>query len=228
MLAQVTLTPTESKKFIAKAVAIMDVVKRAAAEGLVVIHPSSSTYFIVEELTGKKPKTQVWVCGVVVPKGACLSYGSSRMDINRPETGPHPPDGFTLSWIVRGNKLVLGQSLRELFEKMGKTIEEIDEKEKQIEAEVAKDRAVLHPKAIESFKEAIETNWGTDVAEKGQYNVVKVKDFGDAKWEVYGIYNGADAEGKVMEADWVVTMEISMGKLQVTQTSLKERRYNDY
>ena len=119
MRAQVTLTPTESKKFIAKAVANMDVVKQAAAEGIVVIHPSSSTFFIVEELTGKIPKTPVWVCGVVVPKGACLSYGSSRMDINRPETGPHPPDGFTLSWVVQGNKLVLGLSLRELFEKMG-------------------------------------------------------------------------------------------------------------
>ena len=120
MRAQVTLTPTESKKLIAKAVANMDVVKQAAAEGIVVIHPSSRTYFIVEELTGKRPRTPVWVCGVVVPKGACLSYGSSQMDINRPETGPHPPDGFTLSWVVRGNKLVLGLSLRELFEKMGK------------------------------------------------------------------------------------------------------------
>ena len=119
MRAQVTLTPTESKKLIAKAVANMDAVKQAAAEGIVAIHPSSSTFFIVEELTGKRPKTPVWVCGVIVPKGACLSYGSSRLDINRPQTGPHHPEDFTHSWVVQGNKLLLGLSLRELFAKMG-------------------------------------------------------------------------------------------------------------
>lgn len=43
MLAQVSLTPTESKKLIAKAVAEMDVVKKAANQGIVALHPSSST-----------------------------------------------------------------------------------------------------------------------------------------------------------------------------------------
>lgn len=56
MLAQVVLTPAESKKLIAKAVAKLDVVKQAAADGMIVLHPSSSTYFIFEELTGVKPR----------------------------------------------------------------------------------------------------------------------------------------------------------------------------
>jgi hypothetical protein len=57
MLAQIVLTPAESKKLISKAIAKIDVVKQAATEGMVVLHPSSSTYFIVEEITGAKPKT---------------------------------------------------------------------------------------------------------------------------------------------------------------------------
>jgi hypothetical protein len=42
---------------------------------MIVLHPSSSTYFIVEELIGEKPLTNYWVCGVVVPKGLCLEMG---------------------------------------------------------------------------------------------------------------------------------------------------------
>ena len=54
MLAQISLTPTESKKMIAKAIANMCLVRKAAHEGMIVIQPSSSAYFIVEELTEKK------------------------------------------------------------------------------------------------------------------------------------------------------------------------------
>jgi hypothetical protein len=45
MLAQIVLTPVESKKLISKAVAQLEVVRHAATEGMVVLHPSSSTYF---------------------------------------------------------------------------------------------------------------------------------------------------------------------------------------
>ena len=72
MLAQIVLTPAESKKLIAKAVARLETVQKAANKGIVALHPSSSTYFIVEELTGSKPKTNYWVCGVVTPKGMCV------------------------------------------------------------------------------------------------------------------------------------------------------------
>ena len=72
MRAQVVLTPVEAKCFISKAIARMDVVKKAASSGKIVIHPSSSTYFIIEELAGSKPRTNYWVCGVVTPKGMCV------------------------------------------------------------------------------------------------------------------------------------------------------------
>jgi len=47
MLAQVILTQTESKKLIAKAIARLDIVRQAAIRGMVLMHPSSSAYFIV-------------------------------------------------------------------------------------------------------------------------------------------------------------------------------------
>jgi hypothetical protein len=72
MLAQIVLTPAESKKLIAKAVARLEAVQQAAKNGIVALHPSSSTYFIVEEITGLKPKTNYWVCGVVTPRGMCV------------------------------------------------------------------------------------------------------------------------------------------------------------
>ena len=39
MLAQVVLTPAESKKLISKAIAKLDIVRRAATEGMLMILP---------------------------------------------------------------------------------------------------------------------------------------------------------------------------------------------
>ena len=79
MLAQIVLTPAESKKLIAKAIARLDAVQQAAQKGIVALHPSSSTYFIVEEITGQKPKTNYWVCGVVTPRGMCVEMAMAPM-----------------------------------------------------------------------------------------------------------------------------------------------------
>ncbi|MGB2853456.1 MAG: hypothetical protein WBC55_03295, partial [Dehalococcoidia bacterium] len=124
MLAQVSLTPTESKKLIAKAVVNLDVVKKAMDQGTVVMHPSSSTIFIAEEITGESPKTPVWLCGLIAPKGACGSLevaqlmagiaGHQEADVVRVN-----PAGFPLSWVVRGKELSMGTTLADLLEEMG-------------------------------------------------------------------------------------------------------------
>ena len=119
MRAQISLTPTESKKLIAKAVVNMDVVKRALAEGLVVLHPSSSTFFIVEEITGKRPNTPVWVCGIIGPKGACVSVGAYKLSTEHKELVTKTPEDFDVSWVIEGGKLSTGTTLRDLFERMG-------------------------------------------------------------------------------------------------------------
>ena len=116
MRAQVTLTPTESKKLIAKAVVQMAEVRRAREGGLVVLHPSSSTYFVVEELTGRAPGTDIWVCGVIVPKGACLEAAPAS---RAPGLAGKPPEEFTHSWVVKDGALTTGLSLKDIFEQMG-------------------------------------------------------------------------------------------------------------
>jgi hypothetical protein len=56
MLAQIVLTPVESKRLIAKAIARLETVQQAKNTGIIALHPSSSTYLIVEELTGSKQR----------------------------------------------------------------------------------------------------------------------------------------------------------------------------
>jgi len=117
MFAQVVLTPTESKKLIGQAVAEMPAVRKAAQEGVVVLHPSSSTWFVVEALTGSIPTTNVWVCGAITPKGACGDMGvyAGEQTLNKLSG----PGGFPHSWVVRGGKLSAGETLDDLMAHMG-------------------------------------------------------------------------------------------------------------
>jgi len=125
MRAQVTLIPTESKKLIGLAVANMPEVQHAARHGTVVMHPSSSTFFIASELLGRRPPTDYWVCGVTVPKGTCVEIGTC--------VGPHAiaaanpeesattgnPEAFRFSWVIRQGEFVTGLSLTQLLKEMG-------------------------------------------------------------------------------------------------------------
>ena len=117
MLAQVVLTPTESKKLIAKAVTRLDVVKQAATDGLVVIHPSSSTYFIFEELTGAKPRTNYWVCGVVTPRGMCVEMAMALGD-RSPRSVKFDPGKLRGLWAIKNGKVIAESTTAELMEQM--------------------------------------------------------------------------------------------------------------
>ena len=126
MLAQVSLIPAESKKLIAKAVVRMEVVRQAIEEGVIVMHPSSSTYFIVEEITGRKPPTNVWVSGAIVPKGACGEVGmliGSQLVFDPthrdPSTGKPIPGNYPHSWVIRKGQWSQKEPLGNLLEEMG-------------------------------------------------------------------------------------------------------------
>jgi hypothetical protein len=120
MLAQIVLTPTESKRLIAKAISQIDAVKKAAAEGMIVMHPSSSTYFLVEEITGEKPKTDYWVCGSITPKGMCQEMGTlSLLSREHPDNIKLDPGTFPYSWVIRNGKVSSGEKLSTLLEQMG-------------------------------------------------------------------------------------------------------------
>ena len=118
MLSQVVLTPAESKKLISKAVVKLDVVRKAATEGIVALHPSSSTYFIVEEITGVKPETSYWVCGVVTPRGMCVEKAMALGDGYTPQEVSSDPGDLRACWIIKNKKLVAEEKLSELLSQM--------------------------------------------------------------------------------------------------------------
>ncbi|MGA2107718.1 MAG: hypothetical protein ABSH25_08735 [Syntrophorhabdales bacterium] len=118
MRAQVVLTTAESKKLIAKAVARLDVVQRATKEGTVALHPSSSTYFIVEELTGAEPKTNHWVCGVVAPRGMCVEMAMALVEGYSPHEVSSDPGELRATWIIEKGKLLAEESLSGLLNRM--------------------------------------------------------------------------------------------------------------
>jgi hypothetical protein len=120
MLAQITLIPSESKKLIARAVADLDFIKKAATEGIIMMHPSSSTYFIVEAITEKKPSTNYWVCGVVSPKGTCVEMGMQAGDF-LPRNAATEPGEFPAWWVIKDGKFSTGLGTAELLAQMKPT-----------------------------------------------------------------------------------------------------------
>jgi hypothetical protein len=122
MRAQVVLTPAEAKCFISKAIARMDVVKKAAKKGKIIIHPSSTTYFLVKELTGDIPHTDHFVLGGVFAQGLCTEANSSGKHTPPPANEPKPKwmaDGFPYKWIIQDGKLTSGVRLGKILEEIG-------------------------------------------------------------------------------------------------------------
>ncbi len=69
---QVTLTPAESKRLIAKAVATIPEVRQALRRGTIVIGLGTTNARVAEELLGRKIEREKFVAGVVLPKGTCV------------------------------------------------------------------------------------------------------------------------------------------------------------
>lgn len=122
MRAQIVLTSAESKKLIAKAIAAMDSVKKAMEKGLIVIHPSSTTLFLIEELTGTRPEG-LWASGVVIPKGLCISrerQEAFRLELlERPMEKVRDHGKFRFSWVLENGMFQTGLPLNFLLDKMG-------------------------------------------------------------------------------------------------------------
>lgn len=76
----VTLTASEGKRIIAKAVARDESVIRAMEKGTVVVCPGTTNAYVLEELTGKRvePKGR-FAIGIVTPSGTCVTRAEGRM-----------------------------------------------------------------------------------------------------------------------------------------------------
>jgi len=116
MQGEIILTPTESKKLIAKAVLSLKEVQEALKKGIVAMHPSSSTIFIYEALVGRKPQG-VWVCGVNAPKGLCGSLEAQQMIAAR-GAGPHDPGNARQTWFFKKGVLQESTRLQEILDQM--------------------------------------------------------------------------------------------------------------
>jgi hypothetical protein len=116
-MAEVTVTPDEAKVLIARAVVKLDVVTRAREHGLIVIHPSSSTVPVVEELASGLPPG-LWALGMIRPKGLCISLERQEAAKTGNQLGGDPLL-FRYSWVLRRGVLDRPQELGALLAEMG-------------------------------------------------------------------------------------------------------------
>jgi len=78
---QFTLTPSEGKRLIGRAVARMDIVQNALKNGTIVIATSTTNAYVVEELLGRRIEEKgMFTAGVVTAKGCCVTDPKGRYD----------------------------------------------------------------------------------------------------------------------------------------------------
>lgn len=119
MLAEFVFTPDESKLLIAKAIVGMEKVQRAFRQGIVAMHPSSSTHFISRLLNGGSDHSgQVWVTGTIVPKGLCVDArtgaGTGQLTKSLADPGKYPH-----TVVFYKGELQMGWTIADLCERMG-------------------------------------------------------------------------------------------------------------
>ena len=120
MRAQVSLTPSESKKLIAKAIVHMPEIQKALDHGVIAMHPSSSTLFLAEEILGHTPDNEVWMCGAITPRAACGDDAVKVWMTTHPEArGSGGPEAFPFSLVIEKARLNQGETLASLFQRMG-------------------------------------------------------------------------------------------------------------
>jgi len=77
--AQITLTVSESKRLIAKAVVKHEKVKNALKNGIVALPHGSTNAYIVEEILNKKIEKEKYIAGVIIESGACVVSKEKRI-----------------------------------------------------------------------------------------------------------------------------------------------------
>jgi len=106
---QVVLAPTEAKRLLSKAVLQLEEVKKALKDGIIIIHPSSTTIFILEELGFSLSDGGIWICGHVSPKGLCISR--KMLDTVFETPGGYTADKYPFELVIRkGEKVPFDQS----------------------------------------------------------------------------------------------------------------------
>ena len=81
MIAQICLTPWESKRLIAKGVTQLDSVKKALTDGIISIARGTTNGYVVEELLGISFEKERFVAGGIGPNRLCIA----DLSIAKPE-----------------------------------------------------------------------------------------------------------------------------------------------
>ncbi len=79
MKGQLTLTPSEGKRLIAKAISCMETVQKAYHEGILIIATSTTTAYVAEEIMSKEiPEKGMFTAGVVTATGCNITKVEGR------------------------------------------------------------------------------------------------------------------------------------------------------
>ena len=116
MKALITLTPAESKKLIARAFLSLPEFQKARQDGMIALHPCSSTYFILEALAGRKPEG-IWTRGVIIPRGLCISQAAPGHSAAQ-KPGPHDPRRIRHTWLFRNGRFQEALPIGEILDQM--------------------------------------------------------------------------------------------------------------
>ena len=106
MRALFVLTPAESKRLIAKAVAEMEEVKRAKENGKILIGHGSTNVFVAEEILGKEKVSELWkrdsyLSGVILRGTLCTTLGEEKPPILVLNRGVVEPPAPTMEEMLR-------------------------------------------------------------------------------------------------------------------------------
>ncbi len=112
MRVQFVLTPTESKKLISKGIVAMNAFQQALKHGTIVIHPSSTTVFILDELDLSIDPSALWICGLTVPRGLCAA---SDILLEVAKAKKFDPKKYTHEWVLRKGELVTKVTLDQVL-----------------------------------------------------------------------------------------------------------------
>jgi len=118
MQAEVVLIPDESKKFIVQALVSLDIFKAALKKGTIVVHPSSTTFFLYEAVTGRFPDAEEhWVSGMILPRGLCASRHTIERMATHDQSMKDPLDNKN-AWVFKKGKLQEKMRLGDILDQM--------------------------------------------------------------------------------------------------------------
>ena len=125
MLAEVTLTPTESKFLIAKAIVKTPKIQKALREGIIAIHPCTSGFCLFYEIMKRRNSGKRLGNGhVIAEKGLCIEANTQvkKADADAGKgigKALADPGLYAHTMVINKGEEILGWTIYDLMEKMG-------------------------------------------------------------------------------------------------------------